>query len=82
MVKNWHQHFLVAYVKVRVTRRQPFIFVTDNFGHGQLYNFEFFAVLVNCLTENVIVFFEGIVIDVVLVVLISANNGGWVYEPG
>ena len=47
MVKDWNQNFLVAYIEVRVACRQPFFFVADNFGHGQLDNIEFSAILVD-----------------------------------
>jgi hypothetical protein len=46
MVEDWNKHLLVADVEVCVACRQPFIFVADNFGHGQLGNLEFSAILV------------------------------------
>ena len=82
VVEDGNQDFLVADVEVCVACREPFVFVADHFGHRQLDNLQFVAVLINdCLAECHSSLLST-VICVVLVVFISADDGCWVDESG
>ena len=47
MVKEGNKHFFVAYVEVCVACGQSVAFIADGFRHGQLYDLQFIAVLVD-----------------------------------